>query len=117
LGLLNLIAASHAISSQHGYRWTASTREQPMPPLKGVANRVDQACTNSLETFPIFAALVFAAHLGGRNGQLTFWGARLYFWGRVAHEVASIAGYSLLRSSIWNAAFAGIGLVIVALFY
>jgi uncharacterized MAPEG superfamily protein len=52
LGLLHLIAASHLISFQYGYRWSASNREQPMPPLCGIANRVDQATTNFLETFP-----------------------------------------------------------------
>jgi uncharacterized MAPEG superfamily protein len=58
LGLVHLIAASHLISFQYGYRWTASDREQAMPPLRGLANRVDQATTNFLETFPFFAALV-----------------------------------------------------------
>jgi uncharacterized MAPEG superfamily protein len=112
LGLLHLIAASHAISSQYGYRWTASTREQPMPPLKGIANRIDQACTNFLETFPIFAALVMVAHLTGRNGEATTLGARLYFWSRIAYAAASVAGFSLVRSLIWNVALIGMGLFV-----
>ena len=61
LGLLHLIAASHLISFQYGYRWTASNREEPVPPLRGLANRVDQATTNFLETFPFFAALVLTS--------------------------------------------------------
>jgi uncharacterized MAPEG superfamily protein len=73
--LLHLIAASHAISSQYGYRWTASTREQPIPPLKGVANRMDQACTNFLETFPIFAALVMVAQPSIASDELSELGA------------------------------------------
>jgi uncharacterized MAPEG superfamily protein len=116
LGLLHLIAASHATSWQYGYRWTASNREEPMPPLKGVAGRIDRAGTNFLETFPIFAAVVLAAHLSGQTGGLTLWGVRLYFWGRVAYATAAICGYSLLRSLIWNVALAGIVLVIIALF-
>ena len=51
LGLVHLVAASHLISFQYGYRWTASSREEPVPPLSGLANRVDQATTNFLETF------------------------------------------------------------------
>jgi uncharacterized MAPEG superfamily protein len=54
LGLVHLIASSHLISWQRGYRWTASSREGQAPPLSGVANRVDQATTNFLETFPFF---------------------------------------------------------------
>jgi len=42
LGLVHLIGASHLISFQRGYRWTASSREEPVPPLRGLANRVDQ---------------------------------------------------------------------------
>jgi len=49
LGLLQLIAASHLISFQYGYRWTASDRDEPVPPLRGLANRIDQATTNFLE--------------------------------------------------------------------
>jgi len=46
LGLVHLIADSHLISFQYGYRWTGSTREKPVPPRTGVAHRVDQAYTN-----------------------------------------------------------------------
>jgi uncharacterized MAPEG superfamily protein len=115
LGLLLLVAASHAISSQYGYRWTAGNREEPVPPLRGVAGRVDRALVNFSETFPFFAVLVLAAHVAGQDGPLTLWGARLYFWGRVVHAAASVAGYPLLRSLIWNVSLAGIVLFILAL--
>jgi len=48
LGMIHLIASSHLISWQRGYRWTASSREADVPPLSGLANRVDQATTNFL---------------------------------------------------------------------
>jgi len=115
LGLLLLVAASHAISFQYGYSWTASNRDEPMPPLKGFAGRVDRALINFSETFPFFAVLVLLAHVAGRDGMLTLWGARLYFWARVIHAAASVAGYPLLRSMIWNVALAGMVLFIVAL--
>jgi hypothetical protein len=41
LGLVHIIAASHLISWQRGYRWTAGNREDEVPPLRGAANRVD----------------------------------------------------------------------------
>ena len=74
LGLLHLIAHSHLISWQLGYSWTARNREPSAPPLRGVANRVDQAYMNFMETFPFFAALVLAAHFAGKLGPLTIWG-------------------------------------------
>ena len=78
-GLVHLIAASHLISWQRGYRWTAGDREREVPPLRGVANRVDQATTDFLETFPIFSALVSVVHVTGRHDSLTLIQAHLYF--------------------------------------
>src|SRR5947199_10847837 len=98
LGLVQLIAASHLISFQYGYRWTGSSREEPVPPLRGLASRVDQATTNFLETFPFFAALVLVAHVTHHNSLLTLWGAHLYFWARLGYLLASAAGCGLLRS-------------------
>ena len=118
LGLLHLIVDSHLISFQRGYRWTASTREAPVPPLSGLANRVDQAMTNFLETFPLFAALVLVAHVVGCHTPLTWWGACLYFFGRVGYVLAAAAGYGLVRSVLfWNTSFVGIALFIVALLW
>src|SRR5437868_6784689 len=101
LGLVQLIVASHLISFQYGYRWTASSREEPIPPLRGLANRVDQATTNFLETFPFFAAVVLAAHITSRHSPLTLWGAHLYFWARIGYLLAAAAGYNLVRSVIF----------------
>ena len=116
LGLVHLIVDSHFISFQYGYRWTASSREQPVPPLRGVANRVDQAYTNFMETFPLFAALVLVAHLADRHNALTLWGAQLYFWGRVGYVLAAATGLGLVRSMVcFNTALAGIVLFLVAL--
>jgi uncharacterized MAPEG superfamily protein len=116
LGLVHLIAASHLISFQYGYRWTASDREQVVPPLRGLANRVDQATTNFLETFPFFAALVLIAHITNRDGTLTLWGAHLYFWGRIGYLLAAALGYGLVRSMVfWNTALTGMVLFLVAL--
>jgi uncharacterized MAPEG superfamily protein len=116
LGLLHLIASSHLISWQRGYRWTASSRETDVPPLRGLANRVDQATKNFLETFPFFAALVLLAHVTNHHSLLTVVGAHLYFWGRVGYLLTASAGYSLLRSVLcWNTALIGIVVLLIAI--
>jgi uncharacterized MAPEG superfamily protein len=118
LGLVHLIASSHLISWQRGYRWTASSREEDVPPLHGVANRVDQATTNFLETFPFFAALVLLARVTNHHSLLTVVGAQLYFWGRVGYLLAAVAGYGLLRSVLcWNTAITGIVLLLIAILW
>jgi uncharacterized MAPEG superfamily protein len=116
LGLVQLIAASHLISFQYGYRWTGGGRDEAVPPLRGLANRMDQATTNFLETFPFFAVLVLAAHVTNRDGLLTLWGAHLYFWARLGYLLAAVLGYGLIRSVVfWNTALAGMVLYLVAL--
>jgi uncharacterized MAPEG superfamily protein len=116
LGLVHVIASSHLISWQRGYRWTASSREEDVPPLHGLANRVDQATTNFLETFPLFAALVFVARVTGHHSLLTILGAHFYFWGRLGYLLAAATGFSLVRSVLcWNIAAIGILLFVVAL--
>jgi uncharacterized MAPEG superfamily protein len=118
LGLVHLIASSHLISWQRGYRWTAGSREEQVPPLRGVANRVDQATTNFLETFPFFAAVVFVAHVTGHHSLLTMLGAHFYFWGRVGYLLAAPAGFSLVRSVLcWNIAVIGILLFVAAMLW
>ena len=81
-----------------------------------LANRMDQATNEFLETFPFFAALVLAAHFTNRDGLLTVWGAHLYFWARLGYLLAAVLGYGLIRSAVfWNTALAGMVLYLVAL--
>jgi uncharacterized MAPEG superfamily protein len=118
LGIAHLIASSHLISWQRGYRWTAGNREENVPPLRGLANRVDQATTNFLETFAFFAAAVLLARITNHHSSLTVIGAHLYFWGRVGYLLAAAGGYGLLRSTLcWNTAFIGIVLLLTAIIF
>ena len=116
LGIVQIIVASHAASVQRSYRWSASPRDEKMPPLRGVAGRLDRALRNFVETFPLFAAVVLAAHVSDTHNALTEWGARLYFWARVAYVPLYAAGIPLIRSLVWNVATLGIVLLVVALF-
>ena len=116
LGIVQITAASHTASLQRGYRWTASPRDETMPPLQGVAGRLDRALHNFIESFPLFAAVVLAAHVSDTHDALTEWGAQLYFWARVVYVLLYAVGIPLLRSIVWNIATLGILLFIVALF-
>ena len=115
LGLVQIVLASHAASLQRGYVWTASSRDEPVPPLTGVAGRLQRALQNFVETFPLFAASVLIAHVAARHGWMTEWGVQFYFGGRVAHLALYSAGVFLLRSLAWNVATLGIILVLLSL--
>ena len=115
LGFVHIIASSHATSWQRGYRWTASSRDAALPPLRGVAGRLERALNNYLETFPFFVALVVAAELAGVHSRLTQWGALLYFGGRLAYLPLYVMGILLVRSLVWNVAAVGMLLFVIAL--
>ena len=77
LGIVQLVAASHAASWVRGYTWSASARDTVLPPLEGVAGRLARAVTNYGETFPFFIAAVVIVHQTGRAGTATDVGAAL----------------------------------------
>jgi uncharacterized MAPEG superfamily protein len=115
LGLVQIVLASHAASLQRGYVWTASSRDEVVPQLTGVAGRLERALHNFVETFPLFAAAVLTAHVAGTQSWMTEWGVQLYFWARVAYVAFYAAGVFLVRSLVWNVATLGIILVLVSL--
>jgi uncharacterized MAPEG superfamily protein len=112
LGIVHIVLASHSASLQRGYRWTASARDELLPPLTGVAGRLARALSNFLETFPFFAVLVLAIHATGAYGSLSKWGVLLYFGGRLVYLPLYAFGIYLIRSLAWNVATAGIFLLL-----
>jgi uncharacterized MAPEG superfamily protein len=114
LCLVQIVIASHAASLQRGYRWTASARDAEVPPLTGAAGRLERALRNLLETFPVFVAAVLLVHALGRETALSAWGAGLYVSARLVFLPLYAFGAPLLRSLVWNVAFAGIVLLLLA---
>ena len=116
LGIMHVVAVSHLQSWQRGYRWTASSREQHVPPLTGVAGRAERALRNYFETFPFFAAAILLAAITGTHNWLTVWGAQLYFWGRIVYAILYVFDLPLARSLIWNIPTIGILMNVAAAF-
>jgi len=114
LGIVHIVLASHSASLQRGYRWTASARDELLPPLTGVPGRLARALTNFLETFPFFAVLVLVVHATGAYGSLSKWGVLLYFGGRLLYLPLYAFGIYLGRSLVWNVATAGIFLLLAS---
>ena len=115
LGLAQLLIATTGAVMARGLPWAFGPRDKPMPPLEGIKGRLDRACSNFIETFPIFAALVLAAGALGVHSNLTVWGAMLYFWARLAYVPVYAAGIPVLRTAIWTVSLVGMALFVVAL--
>ena len=107
LGFVQLLLHAHSASWQRGYRYAMSPRDEAKPPLTGTAGRLERALRNFLETFPMFAAAVLAAHAAGMHSSRTVLGAQLYFWGRIAYVPLLVFGVPLVRSLAWNVASIG----------
>jgi uncharacterized MAPEG superfamily protein len=115
LGLVQIILSAQSKNFQLGYLWAAGPRDEPRPPLTGIAGRLERALANFLETFPLFVAAVLIAHVAGRHDWMTVWGAQLYFWARLAYLPLYAFGIRFIRSLAWNVATLGIVLILVSL--
>ncbi len=116
LAVLQILWADAARTRQYGLKWNTSARDGDMPPLAPMPGRLLRAQANLYETLPLFAAAILIAHVAGREGALTTWGAALYFWGRVVYLPLYAFGVPQIRSLVWTVSFAGLVLTIIALF-
>ena len=62
----------------------ASSRDEAVPRLTGMAGRPERALRNFVETFPLFAAAVLIAQVTNTHSwmRMTEWGVQLYFGAR-----------------------------------
>ncbi|HLW74082.1 MAG TPA: MAPEG family protein [Gammaproteobacteria bacterium] len=115
LGLVQLVIAVVAAIKVRGLAWAFSPRDKVMPPLEGMAGRIDRAFSNFLETFPLFAALVLTAGALGVHGPMTQWGTMLYFWARVVYVPIYVLGLPVVRTGVWTVSAVGMVMLVLAL--
>ncbi|WP_068878378.1 MULTISPECIES: MAPEG family protein [unclassified Phenylobacterium] len=114
LALVHLTAASFSFKAQVGNAYTVGARDEDLRP-KGVAGRLGRAQRNFLETFAIFAAAVLMLDaLDRAGGWLSVSGAVTYVAGRSLFLPLYAAGIPWLRTLSWNAATAGLVMVMIA---
>ena len=70
---------------------------------------------NYLETYPYFVAVTLTAQALGVHSWLTEWATALFLGSRVLYVGLYAAGVWLLRSLVWNVAYGGIVLIVVAI--
>ena len=116
LALVQIGAAGAARTAELGGRWNAGPRDAEVPPPGRLAGRLMRAQSNLFETLPLFAAAVIMAEVAGKTGALTLWGAGLYFAARVVYVPLYAFGTPYVRTLAWLVAFAGLLMVLAALF-
>jgi uncharacterized MAPEG superfamily protein len=116
LAVVQVGAAAVARTAELGAKWNAGPRDAEVPPPGKLAGRLMRAQANLFETLPLFAAAVIMAHIAGKDGQLTFLGTHLYFFGRVIYLPLYAYGVPYIRTLVWLVAAAGLVMVLAALF-
>ena len=115
LGIVQIIVSAIATTAQYGSKWNVGARDDPMPPLQGIAGRLQRALHNFLETFPLYAVAVLIADATNRHGWMAVWGSQIYFYARVLYLPLYAAGIPVVRTVVWSAASLGIAMVLLAL--
>ncbi len=111
LTFAQVLVATVGAVLQVGLPVLAGNRDN-VPARTGWVARAERAHRNMLESLPLFAALVLAAHVANVAGPETALGAQLFLYARIAHAVVYTAGIPWLRTLVW--AVSAVGLVMIA---
>jgi uncharacterized MAPEG superfamily protein len=115
LAIVQILAFDAARTGQYGIKWNTGARDETMPPLGPVPERLNRAQANLYETLPLFIAAVLGLHVLGVSTPTTVLGAQLWFWGRVAYVPLYAFGVRYLRSAVWLVSFGGLVMLVAAL--
>lgn len=116
LALVQVFLPAGARTVEFGPKWNAGPRDQTPAAKTPLTGRLERAQANLYETLPLFIGAVLIAHVAGRNGVLTAWGTALYFWARVVYVPLYAFGVPYVRSLAWTVSFAGLVMILAALF-
>ncbi len=115
LAIVQILLFDFARTGQYGIKWNTGPRDEAMPPLSPIAERLQRAQNNLFETLPLFIAAVLALKAVGISTPGTLLGAQLYFWGRVLYVPLYAFGVRMVRSVVWLVSFAGLVMLVKAL--
>lgn len=116
LAVAQILLPAMIRTSETGVDYNASPRDKPSSaPVGTVTARLLRAQNNLFETLPLFAAAILIAHVAGRNGELTFWGASIYLAARILYVPLYAAGIPFIRSMVWTVGLVGLILILVAI--
>jgi uncharacterized MAPEG superfamily protein len=113
--LLPMLAIAGRMQVPGGMAWALGNRDTPLE-VAAWAGRAERAHRNLLENLAGFAALVLIAHVTGNANAATALGAKIFFWGRVAHAAVYVAGIPGLRTAVFFVAVFGELLILLQLF-
>lgn len=115
LAFVQILAFDMARTGQYGLKWNTGARDEEMPPLSPIANRLQRAQNNLFETLPLFIAAVLIAEVAHKTSGLTHNGALIYFAGRVLYVPLYAFGVKQIRSLVWVGSTVGLLMIFWAI--
>src|ERR1700761_1954417 len=115
LAFVQILLFDFARTGQYGLKWNTGPRDEEMPPLSPVAQRLQRAQNNLFETLPLFLAAVLIAQVAGKDNHWTALGSQIYFWARVLYVPLYAFGVRQIRSLVWLVSIAGLIMVTLPL--
>lgn len=115
LAFVQILLFDFARTGQYGLKWNMGARDEAMPPLSPMAERLRRAQDNLYETLPLFIAAVLIAVIANKENATTVLGAHIYLIGRIIYVPLYAYGVKTIRSLVWVASTIGLGMVIVPL--
>ncbi len=113
--ILHVVVQATLSDLSKGLGWALGpqddTRDQNI-----LAERIQRALRNYLETFPAFAALALLLTVSETANATSALGAAIWFWARLAYIPARASGLPLVRSVAWLTSLAGLILMLVPFF-
>jgi uncharacterized MAPEG superfamily protein len=113
LFVLVIIQAAAGAQAQ-GALVMANNRDNLGPPSIWQA-RTKRCVDNHREGLILFAPLIIVAALTNTSGDLTVYGAQMFFYSRVAHAIIYLAGWPYIRPIAWTIGMIGIIMIFIAL--
>ncbi len=108
LALVNILWAGNVRTKQYGVDWNMGARDEKMPPLSPLADRLLRAQANLYETLPLFIAALLGAAFLDRLGWKTEVGASVYAIGRLIYLPLYAAGIPKIRSLVFSVSLLGL---------
>ncbi len=114
LALFQIMLTSLLRTKETGGAYNVSARDSEGPPVGKITARMQRAQANLYETLPLFIAAVLIVSVAERESTLSFYGAWIYFIGRVLYVPLYAAGIPVVRTLVWLISIVGMLMVLAA---
>lgn len=114
LAIVQIMLTAVLRTRETGGAYNTGPRDDEGPPVGVLTGRMQRAQKNLYETLPLFIGAILIVALTSREGNLSFYGAWMYFLARIVYIPLYAAGIPVLRTLTWLVSLVGLLMVLAA---